>query len=44
MQVIALTTTHPRELLEIEKPNMIVNDFTELLNFNKIVYPQFEER
>lgn len=42
MTVIALTTTHRRELLEKEKPDIIINDFTELLiNVN---YPQFEER
>ena len=42
MQVIALTTTHSRELLEIEKPDMIINDFTDLIS--KVQYPQFEER
>lgn len=30
MKVIALATTHQKELLEIEKPDLIINDFTEL--------------
>jgi HAD superfamily hydrolase (TIGR01549 family) len=42
MKVIALNTTHSRELLKTENPDMIINDFTELIN--KVQYPQFEER
>ena len=42
MKVIALTTTHQRELLEIEKPDLIINDFTDLMS--KVQYPQFDER
>jgi beta-phosphoglucomutase-like phosphatase (HAD superfamily) len=41
MKVIALATTHSRELLETEHPDLIINDFTYLININ---YPQFEER
>ena len=42
MKVIALATTHPVELLKIEKPDMIINDFTDLIN--RVQYPQFDER
>ena len=42
MKVIAITTTHPKELLEIEVPDLIINDFTELIS--NVQYPQFEER
>jgi HAD superfamily hydrolase (TIGR01509 family) len=42
MKVIALTTTHIKEELEKEDPDMIIQDFNELLT--TVVYPQFEER
>lgn len=42
MKVIALATTHQKELLELENPDLIINDFTDLLP--KIEYPQFDER
>jgi beta-phosphoglucomutase len=40
--VIALTTTHTREELSKENPDLIINDFNDLLT--KTVYPQFDER
>ena len=42
MKVIALATTHQIELLEIGKPDLIINDFTDLVS--RVQYPQFEER
>lgn len=42
MKVVALATTHQKELLELEKPDLIINDFTDLLP--RVQYPQFDER
>jgi len=43
MKVIALLTTSGREHILRENPDMIINDFTELISTN-VSYPQFDER